>query len=159
MAYKKIELFGHIVYSPDLSYHDLLEREESVKNMVQEVLESSGGSYIHFEALGDTLRFQCALAEERDEIFHNICDDFAPHVKDGLDARLLIVDKDLDTLYSYSIVNGKWQEAVIGLPAAGRLDDAPPVKVANISTDHPVPGKIALKLDTDKTASAKKKKK
>ncbi|MDL2209511.1 hypothetical protein LJC26_01740 [Desulfovibrio sp. OttesenSCG-928-O18] len=137
MSFYKVELFGHVVYSPDLSYHDLLDREEAVKNTVQEILEKAEGSFIHFEALGDTLRFQCVLPEEREEVFHAICDNLAPHVKDGLDARLLIVDKDLDTLYSYVIVSGRWQEAVIGLPPAGKLAKAAPVTLGRLPTDHP----------------------
>lgn len=156
MSFYKIELFGHIVYSPELSYHDLLAREEAVKSMVQEVLEKAEASFIHFEPLSDALRFQCLLPEEREDAFHRICDDFAPHVTKDLDARLLIVDKDLDTLYFYSLTNGRWQEAVMGLPPAGHLEDAPPVQVARIPTDHP-----KTKADTPKAkpnATRKKKK-
>ena len=44
MSYHKIELFGHIVYSPDLSYDDLLAREEAAKEAVQAALENVGGN-------------------------------------------------------------------------------------------------------------------
>ena len=141
MSFHKIELFGHVVYSPDLSYDDLLSREEEVKALVQGILERAGGEFIHFEALGDTLRFQCVLPEERESVFHAICDNLAPHVKNGLDARMLLVDKDLDTLYSYSITGGKWQEAVIGLLPSGYLATTQPVKLARMPTDHPQPKK------------------
>lgn len=137
MSFHKVELFGHVVYSPDLSYHDLLEREEAMKNTVQGILEKAKGVSIQFEALGDTLRFQCLLPREREEVFHAICDDLAPQVKDGLDVRLLMVDKDLDTLYSYVIASGRWQEALIGLPPAGRLAETPPIKLGRLPTDHP----------------------
>jgi hypothetical protein len=137
MSFHKIELFGHVMYSPDLSYHDLLEREETLKLAIQEVLEKADGAFIHFEALGDMLRFQCVLPEERDEVFHRVCDGLAPHIRNGLDARLLLVDKDLDTLYFYALVMGKWQEATIALPSAGYLADAKPVRLGRIPTDHP----------------------
>ncbi len=32
MSLHKVELFGHVVYSPDLSYDDLLAREEEILN-------------------------------------------------------------------------------------------------------------------------------
>ena len=141
MSFHKIELFGHIVYSPDLSYDDLLTREEDIKVAVQAVLEKFGGEFIHFEALGDALRFQCLLPEERDAVFHGICDDLAPHVKNGLDARLLLVDKDLDALYYYSITNGSWQEGLVGLPPSGYLAPAARVQLTRPPTDHPKPRK------------------
>lgn len=141
MSFHKIELFGHVAYSPDLSYDDLLTREDEVKVMVQGVLEKAGGEFIHFEAQGDVLRFQCVLLEERDEVFHAICDDLAPHVQDGLDARLLMVDKDLSAIYFYSVTGGTWQEAVTGLPPAGYLAAAPAVTLNQIVTDHSKPKK------------------
>ena len=138
MSFHKMELFGHFAYSPDLSYDELLSREDAIKVTVQEILEKANAEFIHFEALGDSLRFQCVLPEERESVFHTICDDLAPHVKGGLDARLLLVDKDLDTVYFYSIVNGIWQEAIMGLPPAGYLvPAASAVKVARLATDHP----------------------
>ena len=137
----KVELFGHIVYSPELSYHDLLAREEEVKALLQGVLENVGGEFIHFEALGDSLRFQCAFAEENNDTFHHVLDAMAPNIKKDVDARVLLVDKDLDTLYYYSIANGRWQEAVVGLPPAGYLAEAEPVVVRKIQTDHDKPKK------------------
>ncbi|CAK7036805.1 MAG: hypothetical protein DELT_00600 [Desulfovibrio sp.] len=136
MSFYKMELFGHVVYSPALSYHDLLDREERIKLTVQNILEKAQGEFIHFEALGDTLRFQCVLPEEKEDVFHTICDDLAPHMKNGLDARLLVVDKDLDAVYCYVIVDGKWQESAFALPPSGKLAKADPVNVDAFPTDH-----------------------
>jgi len=135
MPFHNIELFGHVTYSSDLSYDDLLAREEAVKALVQSALETVSGEFIHFEALGDTLRFQCVLSDEREQDFHAICDNLAPHIKNGLDARLLMVDKDLGSVYFYSISDCRWQEATIGLPPAGRLAQAEPVKLQQ-RTNH-----------------------
>ena len=138
MSEFRIERFGHIVYSPDLSYHDLLDREEQAKAKVQEVLEKASAEFIHFEALGDMLRFQCVLPEEDDKVFHAICDDLAPFVTkaNGLDARLLLVDKDLTTVFFYSIVNGKWQEATVGFPPAGYIAPKPEPVLPKPKTNH-----------------------
>lgn len=138
MSFHKIELFGHVTYGPELSYHDLLTREDELKAQVQTALDALGGEFLHFEAMGDALRFQCLLAEEREKIFHAVCDALAPHVLHGLDARILVVDKDLNSLYYYSISGGKWQESLIGLPPAGYLAPAQAVKVGKQTmTDHP----------------------
>ena len=126
-----------MVYSPDLSYDELLTREDEIKKFVQSVLEEANGEFIHFEAMGDALRFQCVLPEERESVFQTVCDKLAPQVKDGLDARLLLVDKDLGELYFYTIVNGIWQEAVMSLPPAGYLAKTPVVELARFGTDHP----------------------
>lgn len=129
MSQYKMELFGHVVYNHELSYDDLLAREEETKLLMQETLENAGGGFINFEALGDTLRFQCMLPDEDEGAFHRICEALAPNIKKGLDARMLLVDKDLDTLYYYSLVDGRWQEAIVGLPPAGYVVDAQPVTV------------------------------
>ena len=105
--------------------------------MVQGVLEKEGGGFIHFEALGDTLRFQCLLPEERENTFQAICDGLVLHMVDGLDARVLVVDRDLDGLYYYSIANGKWQEAVLALPPSGYLAPSLPMKNAPLQKDRP----------------------
>ena len=151
MARYKIELFGHIMYSPDLSYNDLLVREEEIKLTMQGILERAGADFIHFEALGDALRFQCVLPEEDDDNFSRICEALAPSMKNGLDGRMLLVDKDLDTLYYYTFVEGKWQEAAVALPPAGHLVAAPPVIIGNT-----IPEPDAL---TPPAATAKLKKK
>ena len=137
MAYYTIEVFGHITYSSELSYHDLLELEETAKATVQGILEKSGGEFIHFEAMGDTLRFQCLLPEENDEVFHAICDGFAPHANEHLDIRLLFVDKDLGSIYFYSISAGKWQEATVALPPPGYLPETTEPVIRKALTDHP----------------------
>lgn len=129
MASYKIELFGHIRYNAELSYDDLLVREGEIKLVTQAILEQAGADFIHFEALGDMLRVQCVLPEENEGTFNRICEALAPNMKNGLDGRLLLVDKDLDTLYYYIFVDGKWQEAVTGLSSAGHLAATDPVIV------------------------------
>ncbi len=129
VATHQIELFGHVTYSSDLSYHDLLEREEALKNLIQAVLAQSGADFIHFEALGDALRVQCVFADDGEVFFHRICDGLCPYMAEGLAGRLLFVDKDLHDLYYYSLSAGKWQESTLALPPAGHLEKAEPVAI------------------------------
>ena len=127
MATYQIELFGHVAYSPDLSYHDLLEREDAFKVFAQQLLPGLGADFLHFEAMGDALRLQCVFGTGAEDLFHRICDDLCPHMVQGLAGRLLFVDKDLHTLYYYSLSEGKWQEGTLKLPPAGHLEKTTPV--------------------------------
>ncbi len=113
----------------DLSYHDLLEREESFTLAAQAVLAATGAEFVHFEATGDALRFQCVFSEGNERLFHEICDGLSPSMDNGLAGRLLFVDKDLGSLLYYSLCRGTWQEGTLALPLAGYLDEPVPVKV------------------------------
>ena len=121
MAQLQIELFGHIAYHHELSYHDMLNLEESFKLTLQSILDEAGAEFINFEPQGDILRFQCMFAEPGEARYHDICDKLAEHVTKYLDVRLLFVDKDFEGVYFYSIARGTWQEAIIAIPPPGYL--------------------------------------
>ena len=40
------EMFAHFVYGPDLSYHELLEREESFKTLAHGIFIEAGGELV-----------------------------------------------------------------------------------------------------------------
>lgn len=124
MARNATELFAQFVYSLELSYDSLMERESELKTSFTAILEQYGGEFIHFEEMGDTMRAQCAFARYEEDLFHDICDDIAPQMDFFVEARLLFVNKDLDTLHIFVINNGKWQESCLRLPEAGPLSRA-----------------------------------
>ncbi len=124
MASFATELFAHFVYSPELSYHDLLAREGSLKTFVTQVLDECGGEFAHFEALSDTLRAQCVFTQHDEELFHEICEKLAPAMDADVEGRLLFVSKELDFLHIYALSNGSWEESCINLPMAGPLGRA-----------------------------------
>ncbi len=119
MPHFATELFAHFVYSPELSYHDLLEREEELKLLVQATLVSNDAEFIHFEAMGDTLHAQCMLTAYGEDVFHSICEALAAQVPADVEGRLFFVSKELYHVHLYTFFNGKWQEACMQLPAAG----------------------------------------
>lgn len=124
MAQNATELFAQFVYSLELSYHSLLERESELKVLATEILEQNGGEFIHFEEMGDTMRAQCVFARYDEDLFHDICEDVAPLMDGFVEARLLFVNKDLDELHIYAINNGKWSESCLRLPHAGPIGKA-----------------------------------
>ena len=121
MAHNATELFAQFVYSLELSYHSLLERETELKAAVAGIWEQYGGEFIHFEEMGDTIRAQCVFAKYEEDLFHDICEDIAPHMDSFVEARLLFINKDLDTLHLYTISNGNCRESCLSLPIAGPL--------------------------------------
>ncbi len=121
MAQHTCEIFVHIVYSPELSYYELMDREEALKTLVDSILFEAGGEYIHFEPSGDTLRAQCSLPAFAEDVFHSVCDKLLPGLDEHLEAKLLFVSKNLESLFLYTISRGKVQEACIDLPPAGPL--------------------------------------
>lgn len=127
VAQAQTEFFGYFIYGPDLTYEELLDREDALKTSLQEILAGIEADYIHFEANGDTLRVQCGLGAKGEDLFHAVCIKIAPFMQNGLDGRLLFVDKDLHMLHAYSLHKGKWQEAAIALPPPGYLEEHQPV--------------------------------
>lgn len=121
MAQNATELFAQFVYSLDLSYDSLLEREGDLKLEFAAILDQNGGEFVHFEEMGDTMRVQCMFAQYEEKLFHAICDDLAPLMDGFVEARLLFVHKDMETLHIYTVCNRDWQESCLRLPDSGPL--------------------------------------
>ncbi len=124
MAHYAAELFVQCVYSLDLTYHELLETEGALKISMTAILERKGGEFIHFEEMGDTMRAQCVFHEHSESLCHALCKALAPLMDGRVEARLLLVDKDLDALLYYTLSQGTWQEAALRIPLAGPLSQA-----------------------------------
>jgi hypothetical protein len=124
MAQYDAELFVQCVYSPELSYHDLMEAEAALKLALSGIFEESGGEFIHFEGLSDTLRSQCVFPACGEDLFHAVCDKVAPLMDGRVECRMLFVSKDLDTLHIYTVSRGTWRECCLHMPVAGPLTSA-----------------------------------
>jgi hypothetical protein len=116
MAHYMTELFAHILYSPNLSYHDLLDREEELKGFLGLLLETHGGEFLQFEAQGDALLVQCVFPGYGEDLFHALCDALAERMLGDTETRLLFVSKDLTLLHLYILSQGRWQESLLSLP-------------------------------------------
>jgi hypothetical protein len=131
MARYAVEMFGHLVYSPELSYDDLLSLESDLMVGLTGIIAGQGGEFTHFEAMGDTMRVQCVFVEHGEKLFHSFCSELALLMDGNVEARVLFVDKDLDMLHVYTLNGGTWRECCISLPAPGPLTLAmrdPPAK-------------------------------
>ena len=124
MAQFATELLAQFVYSLELSYDDLIACEEDLKAKATVFFEQNGGEFIQFEAMGDTLRAQCLFLNYDETLFHQLCEDLLPLINGDIEARLLFVNKDLESLHLYTLTHGKWQECCMMLPVAGPLGHA-----------------------------------
>lgn len=124
MAQYATELFIQCVYSLDLSYHELLEKEAALKMGLTTIMEEAGGEFIHFEEMGDTMRMQCVFPEYGEDLFHPLCRQIAPSMDGHVECRMLFVHKDLDFINFYTVSNGTWQEGCVHLPLPGPLSTA-----------------------------------
>ena len=133
MARYAAELFVQCVYSLELTYDELIAAEGELKVAMTAILEKNDAEFIHFEEMGDMMRVQCVFSTYGENLFHAVCDGIAPLMNGTVEARLLFVDKDLDSMHFYTVSDKKWQEAVLHMPAAGPLtrtlrEQDPPTK-------------------------------
>lgn len=124
MPHHACEMFAHFVYGPDLSYHELLEREESLKALADGVFVEAGGEHINFEPTGDTLHAQCALPAYGEDLFRAICQGLLPQMDGQVEGRLLFVSKSLDQIHLYTLSDGVFQESTLGPLPSGPLGEA-----------------------------------
>jgi hypothetical protein len=118
-----MEMFCRFVYSPELSYEELLTLEAELKISLTGALGEFGGEFVQFEETGDAVRLQCVFAEYDEDMFHALCDRIAPLTDGKVEAGILFVDKDLEKLHVYAVHEGTWRECCVDLPAFGPLTE------------------------------------
>ena len=119
----RTELFGQFIYSPDISYDDMLSLEDELKVFVSEKMEEFGGAFLHFESEGDRTFFQCVFSEFDENLFNATAS--ALNRTDGkVESKLFFVDKELVSAYFYALSKGKLSGHKVSLPAAGPVDKA-----------------------------------
>ena len=118
MSAYQCELFGHFVYSEDLSYADLLEQETNLISAFDRLLRDMDAAHIDFTPTGDALRVQCMFAEADDALLRSVCDAVAPLIANDIKGKMLFVDKDLAHIALYCLEQSAWKESFVALPDA-----------------------------------------
>ena len=130
----RCELFGHFIFAEELSYADLLAKETQLKEDLAGIFARSGFAHMHFTPTGDFLLMQGAAVEHDQDVFHEVCEAVSQLLDEGVEARLLFVDRFLDSVYFYALNNKAWREAFLewplpkdAFPRGGMPPDPPPV--------------------------------
>lgn len=144
----RTELFGQLIYDPEISYEDLLPLEEELISLVTARLEEWRGRFITFESEGDRTYFQCLFQDFDEEIFAGISKALKPltggkgisgspgnpenlvnltnlpNLNGRIECKLFFVDKELSAVYFYALNKGKSVGRKVELPSAGAIDKA-----------------------------------
>ena len=112
----RCELFGHFVFAEEMSYADLLEKEARLKEELSELFVQAGFAHMHFTPIGDFLLVQGVAADHDQDLFHEVCEAVRQLLDEGVQARLLFVDRFLDSVYFYVLNNEKWWESFLEWP-------------------------------------------
>ena len=116
MSKFRCELFGHFIFAEELSYAELLEKETMLKEELSGLLAQEGFVHIHFIPTGDFLLVQGVAAEHDQHLFRKVCDAVSRLLGEGVEARLLFVDRFLDSVYFYVLNNETWRETFLEWP-------------------------------------------
>lgn len=109
------EVFGYVEYNQELSYAELIECEDGLKETLTDVLQASGAEHLDFVGLDDGLRFQFVISEYGENVLHELCDAVAPVFPEKTAARLFAVQKNLEVAHLYRFVANGWQESVLDI--------------------------------------------
>lgn len=126
----RTELFGQIIYDPEISYEDLLPLEEELTGLLTARLKEFRGRFITFESEGDRTYFQCLFQEFGEGMLAEINKALTAFTggKSGhggrIECKLLFVDKELSAVYFYALNKDKPLRRKVELPAAGPIDNA-----------------------------------
>ena len=116
MSKFRCELFGHFIFAEELSYADLIQKEAQMKEELSGLFAQAGFTHTHFTPSGDFLLVQSVAAEHDQDLFHEICDAVSQLLNESVEARLLFVDRFLDSVYFYVLNNETWQETFLEWP-------------------------------------------
>ena len=112
----RCEIFGHFMFAEELSYAGLLEKEGQLKEELSGLFTQAGFIHLHFASTGDFLLVQGEAAAYDQELFQEICEAVSQLLDEDVDARLLFVDRFLDSLYFYALNNETWRETFLEWP-------------------------------------------
>lgn len=120
----KTEIFGQFIYSPEISYDELLELEDEIKAFITDTLDSAGAEFLAFESEGDRTFFQCVLQDSDEENSEQIAGRFAARLNNTLECKMMFVNKMLDMHFYYAMNHKGIKLEKIILPPAGPMDRA-----------------------------------
>jgi hypothetical protein len=119
----RCEFFGNFTYAEELSYSALIEKEAELKEELSRLFAQAKYQHLHFASAGDYLLVQGLAADYEREMFHEICDAVSQLLNEGVRARLLFVDRFLDSMYLYTVNDESWQEARVAFPAFSAIGE------------------------------------
>lgn len=116
MDKNRSEVYGTFTYAESLTYYDLLETENSLKENLDKLFLAAGGEHLDFTPLGDMLMFQCAFEEYDPDLYRELADKCAAFLPAKVAGRFLCLEKNLQSCHLFWVKPGQWREADVDLP-------------------------------------------
>lgn len=116
MDKNRSEVYGTFTYAESLTYYDLLDTENTLKENLDKLFLAAGAEHLDFTPLGDMLMFQCAFEEYDCELYRKLADKCAAFLPATVSGRFLCLEKNLDTCHLFWVRQGEWQMSDIELP-------------------------------------------
>ncbi|MEG2140385.1 MAG: hypothetical protein RRY20_06320 [Bilophila sp.] len=116
MAYFHFECFCNLTYDKELTYEEVLEREEQLKLSIERLLSESEAVHIDFVPLSDNLQVQCAFVDLSPVNWQELCADMAQLAVSGIQGRMVLLDRNLDEMQICFLAAGKPTLARLPLP-------------------------------------------
>ncbi|MCX4310608.1 MAG: hypothetical protein OSJ28_10020 [Desulfovibrio sp.] len=116
MDKNRSEVYGTFTYAESLTYYDLLETENTLKENLDKLFLGAGAEHLDFTPLGDMLMFQCAFEEYDSDLYRKLADKCAGFLPAKVSGRFLCLEKNLDTCDIFWIRHGEWQVMNFELP-------------------------------------------
>ncbi|MDR0239325.1 MAG: hypothetical protein LBI88_03715 [Deltaproteobacteria bacterium] len=130
----RCELFGHFTFAEELSYADLLEKEVQLKEELSGLFAQADFVHLHFTSTGDFLLVQGVAVEHDQDLFQEVCEAVSQLLDESVEARLLFVDRFLDSVYFYALNNETWRETFLEWPLPKDV-----LSKGNVLPDPPLP--------------------
>lgn len=116
MAYFHFECFCNLSYDKELTYEEVIDREDQLKIGIETLLSESEAVHIDFVPLSDTLQVQCAFVELSPDNWRELCERMASFAVSGVQGRILLLDRNLDEVRLCFLSSGKPTLARLPLP-------------------------------------------
>ena len=116
MAKYRYEMFGNLIYGEDLTYEELIGREQSLMTELTAFLQNKDASYIDFQPLGDALYVQCVFTGQDARNFEEVAAAMARLAGLHIEGRLVFLGRDLGRIYCFFFADGACSGGRLNLP-------------------------------------------
>lgn len=122
MDKNQTEIFGEFTYPESMTYFELLDTEEFLKDQLDFLFIDAGAEHLDFTPLGDILMLQCAFEFRNLEILRDIAQEVAELLPKGVSGRILCLEKNLSSYHMFWVKRDQWQEKEYKFPKYGPPD-------------------------------------
>ena len=116
MAYLPYEYFCYFVYDIELSYEEIMSKEERLTFFVQQILNNFDAIHLDFTPVGDGLQVQCSFEDMNDRKYNELCEALSNYTCDGISVKFLLISRDLKQLQGVMASDKKFQKYTFTIP-------------------------------------------